>query len=323
MLGALAFPTGVGLAATATVSSNSNEVLYVASPGESNAVVLTADGLTVRISDPGATISAGAGCVLDGADALCQVDVAFWDVFVDLGDGDDSANLSSAATAIGWAGAGDDQIVGAEFESTLQGGPGNDRLTGSPKGGFQDLYGDEGDDELLLVGGGGASGGPGNDTIRGGFGRDLLWGEAGDDIVDGRGGFDTLIAWGSNLRLTPTALFGDGSDTLSNIEYAWLRGSFGRNVVINARAWRGGTEILAFGGDDLIVGGFGRDTVLAGAGNDLVAGRAGRDRLWGEGGADVLLSRDFERDRVHGGPGRDRARVDRLDTTRLIEVFFF
>ena len=299
VLGMIVFPSTPGWASTVAVDDIA--VHYVAAPGESNAVVLTQDESTVRISDSGATISVGAGCVLDGADAVCQHSDLL-QVFVDLGDGDDSAEFSSADDEI-WADVGFD------------GGPGNDRLTGSGH------YGGEGDDELIVPDRGGtAYGGPGNDRLRGGLGRDWFEGGAGDDIIDGGSGFDELRADGPNLRLTPTALVGEGSDTLSSIEYAWLFGGF-RSNVINARAWRGGTLINTFGGHDLIVGGSGRDYVLAGRGNDVVAGRAGRDHLAGEGGADVLFSRDFERDRLYGGDGRDRARVDRFDFKRGIEVF--
>ena len=113
---------------------------------------------------------------------------------------------------------------------------------------------------------------------------------------------------------------GQGSDTLSGIDLAWLSGGNGNNV-INARTWRGRTDIRASGGDDVIVGGSGDDIISAGWGNDRVAGGAGRDLLAGEAGNDLLLSRDRQPDQVGGGPGLDRAHVDRIDTTRLIEVF--
>jgi Ca2+-binding RTX toxin-like protein len=297
------FPSTLGWASTVGMTDY-NLLGYVAAPGESNAVVVTLDASTIRFSDPGATISVGTGCVLDGADAVCEHSDLLEEVFVQLGDGDDSAALSSAADAM-WA------FVG------FDGGPGNDRLTGGLW-----FHGREGDDELILSEDGGtAYGGPGNDTFRGGAGSDFFDGGAGDDIIDGGGGFDHLYAQARNLWLTPTALVGQGSDSLSNIEYAYLYGDSRRNV-IDARAWPGGTEILTFGGNDAIVGGLGRDYVEAGLGNDWLAGGAGRDYLAGEVGADVLRSRDGERDRLYGGKGRDRARIDSLDFRRGIEAFF-
>ena len=163
-------------------------------------------------------------------------------------------------------------------------------------------------------------GGAGNDTIIGGSGADELVGQSGDDTLRGGPGFDRLEAVGMNLRLTPTALVGQGSDTLSGIDWVVLSGGNGNNV-INARTWRGRTDIRASGGDDVIVGGSGDDTISAGWGNDRIAGGAGRDLLAGEAGNDLLLSRDHQPDQVGGGPGRDRAHVDRVDMTRLVEVF--
>ena len=310
------FPSATGWASTASASEQA--VHYTAGPGETNAVVVTIQDEDVRISDPGATISVGPGCVMDGADALC-LDV-FATAFVDLGDGDDSADLSGIDIAIATGGPGNDEILGAGFASSYQGGPGNDRLTGG--GGADRLIGGDGDDQLLLMAGDFDQGwgGSGNDTIVGGSGADELVGQSGDDTLRGGPGFDRLEAVGRNLRLTPTALVGHGSDTLSGIDLAWLSGGNGNNV-INARTWRGRTYIRASGGDDVIVGGSGDDTISAGWGNDRVAGGAGRDLLAGEAGNDLLLSRDHQPDRVGGGPGLDRAHVDRLDTTRLIEVF--
>ena len=164
-----------------------------------------------------------------------------------------------------------------------------------------------------------AFGGPGNDTISGGPGFDELHGDAGDDILMGGSGRDFLFAVGMNLRLTPTALFGEGSDTLSGIEFADLSGGNGNNV-INARTWRGSTHIVARGGNDVIVGGFGRDMISGGSGNDRIAGGAGRDILAGAAGADLLLSRDRQPDRVFGGRGRDRA-LSTEWTRPVIEVF--
>ena len=111
------FPSATRWASTALVSWEG--LHYTAGPGETNAVVVTIQGEDVRISDPGATISVGPGCVLDGADALCLFDFAddFADVFVDLGDGDDSADLSGIEIATATGGPGNDEILGTSFAS--------------------------------------------------------------------------------------------------------------------------------------------------------------------------------------------------------------
>ena len=299
---------------------------YLAAPGETNHVVITFEGVGFRISDPGVPITVGPGCAAAGADVLCGDISDSEAVSVRLGDGDDSADLSGIDVADVEGGAGNDEIVGARLFNFFLGGPGDDDLT---CGGSEDnLDGGFGDDQLLLgTASPGfpdqASGGPGNDTIIGGSGgRQIIGGGPGDDILDGGPGRDEVHARGMNLRVTPTALVGEGNDTLNGFELAALFGGTGSNV-INARAWRGSTYIDAMSGDDVIVGGFGPDFVDAGAGDDRIAGRAGRDVLLGRHGADVLFTRDLAHDQVNGGPGRDRARVDRLDTTALIEVFFF
>jgi Ca2+-binding RTX toxin-like protein len=311
-LAMIVFSTSAGWAAT--VSLVRNDIVYSAAPGEVNAVVVTEEGLAIRFTDPAAPITAGPGCVADGADALCDFSfLNFVGVHVDLGDGNDSADLT-----------GLDFPMPPLFEagSVVKGGPGNDHVVGGAS--FDSFFGDEGDDELI-----GAEqqdflyGGPGNDILRGGAsGSDELDGGPGDDILNGGiGRPDVVHATGANLRLTPTALFGAGNDTLIGIEHAWLEGGPGRNV-INARTWRGSTYIEARRGNDLIVGSHGPDYLIGGSGNDVIAGRGGNDDLSGDGGRDVLFSRDFQRDYVDGGPGRDRARVDGLDDRSNVEAFF-
>ena len=93
------------------------DVRYIAAPGETNAVVVTIEGANVRISDPGATISAGPGCVAAGADVLCDITQTFVEMFVAFDDGDDSADLSDVDSASVSGGAGNDQVVGARLEN--------------------------------------------------------------------------------------------------------------------------------------------------------------------------------------------------------------
>jgi Ca2+-binding RTX toxin-like protein len=84
-------------------------------------------------------------------------------------------------------------------------------------------------------------------------------------------------------------------------------------------------------GDDVLTGTPGRDVICGRGGNDTLAGARGADVLIGGRGADllrggrgrdVLYARDRRRDRVNGGRGVDRARVDRKDRKRSIESTF-
>lgn len=87
---------------------------------------------------------------------------------------------------------------------------------------------------------------------------------------------------------------------------------------------RGGADLIYGGpGNELIRAGLGNDTVSAGRGNDTIVGNKGRDRLFGGYGRDTLFARDGQRDRLDGGPARDRARIDRgLDRRTRIEALF-
>jgi VCBS repeat-containing protein len=94
-----------------------------------------------------------------------------------------------------------------------------DPATGQPRGGDDQLYGDDGNDILFgqggndtLHGGNGddyLEGGAGNDRLHGDAGNDILHGGAGDDILDGGDGNDILHGGSGNDTLTG----GAGSDT--------------------------------------------------------------------------------------------------------------
>jgi Ca2+-binding RTX toxin-like protein len=79
--------------------------------------------------------------------------------------------------------------------------------------------------------------------------------------------------------------------------------------------------ICGLGGGDVIDAGPGNDIIRGGPGNDKLVGGPGRDSIEGGAGNDVILAWDGQRDFVDGGPGRDRAWVDRtLDRVRAVEI---
>jgi hypothetical protein len=95
----------------------------------------------------------------------------------------------------------------------------------------------------------------------------------------------------------------------------------------------GANDVIRGGsGNDRIRGGRGRDRLYGGAGNDRLYGQSGRDRLvagpgrdrlYGNAGNDSISSRDTRQlDRISGGKGRDRAKVDRADRVRSVERVF-
>jgi hypothetical protein len=106
--------------------------------------------------------------------------------------------------------------------------------------------------------------------------------------------------------------------------------------------------ISGLGGNDILDGGRGRDQLNGGRGVDVVYGRRGYDiidgteryrptpysykvpyqvqggrrteRLLGGSGNDTIRARDGKKDIIRGGPGRDTAYVDRIDTVAGVEV---
>ena len=71
---------------------------------------------------------------------------------------------------------------------------------------------------------------------------------------------------------------------------------------------------------DVICGFAGDDGELGLKGNDVIEGGPGKDLLDGGAGNDLILARDGHKDTVRGGPGFDRARLDRgLDQVSGVE----
>jgi calcineurin-like phosphoesterase family protein/hemolysin type calcium-binding protein/purple acid phosphatase-like protein len=78
--------------------------------------------------------------------------------------------------------------------------------------------------------------------------------------------------------------------------------------------------IAGFRGRDVIDGGARRDRIFGGRDADRLKGGPGRDWIYGGRGSDWIDSKDRYRDLVAGGNGRDRARWDRRDLIRDVEV---
>ena len=197
------------------------------------------------------------------------------------GSGDDSlTGLLGADTLRG--GDGDDSLQGGGDSDLLNGGAGHDLAAGGD--GLDTLLGGEGDDDL--------SGGTGSDSLDGGDGGDLLAGDAGDDtILGGRGG-DVITG-------------GDGADSiLSQSGADSVDGGLGDDTVIGA------------GGDDTLEGGEGNDSLDGKAHDDLILGGLGSDTLEGDTGADTLeggegddlLKGEDDGDVLTGGTGLDTLR---------------
>jgi Ca2+-binding RTX toxin-like protein len=250
------------LGATATIVAG--EVTYTAASGEENDVTVVATGGLFRITDPGAVITAGAGCEPVGRhEVTCRPGEK--NVLVSVGDEADSVAVGPWPTMFvrvygqggndlvsgggGMSGGtGDDILRGGRFENRLEGGAGNDTLYGGPS--FDVL-----------------DGGPGADNIQGGANIDILHGLLGADRLDGGAGGDWIVAGPGNDRLNG----GGGNDH--------LLGGFG---------------------NDTIFGGAAPDELLGGPGNDVLYARDGlRDMLFGSLGFDRART-DIGLDVMHG-----------------------
>jgi Ca2+-binding RTX toxin-like protein len=257
-------------------------------------------------------------------------------------------------------GAGDDVICGLGGNDTIDGGGGNDVITGGPDDdtiqggpGLDEIFGEGGSDEInggtntdLVYGGDGNDeifgddgsetsianppdaglfGGLGVDTIVGGKGADLVLGEDGVDILLGGAGNDQLDGGADIDHLlggpdTDKLKGGDAADTMD--------GDAGNDELLGGAAddkLRGGTGIDRMAGEsgnDILQGEGGADVLIGDIGDDKLTGGGARDDMSGSDGKDVLFAKDGLKDKVAGGPGRDKAERDgSLDVISSIEVF--
>ena len=330
-------------AATASVAGPNDfgnfNLRYFADPGEANDVFvdLSDDFSGVDVSDSGATITPGAGCVTVTAHKVhCDISTSVGRVNASLGDGNDILSISS----------------GLETEGgRLSGGDGDDRIRGNDSAGTHEvLLGGRGDDSLFGRGGSEfLDGGPGADDLSGGTSCES--GTAGQCFIDS----DTVSYAGRvrNIRADADAdaaddgqrgegdtIFADverivggkGNDHLGGITTNFF--AFGSRRLV-------GMELIGGEGDDHLNGGRAPDTLVGGPGKDVIHGAgqgdglqggrgddrleggSGRDRLSGGKGQDRLLARDGHADRVNGGPGKDAAQVDpTLDHVARVENLF-
>lgn len=149
-----------------------------------------------------------------------------------------------------------------------------------------------------------AVGGGGNDTITGNDADNELEGNGGNDILDGGDGTDYAVYNGAQTNYTITdngdgtwTVTGEGTDTLSNIEFARftdgdvsLGSSAGTNLTEGDDDYSATPDddiVNGLGGNDIINGLAGNDTLNGGEGDDILIGGAGSDLLDGGTGTDT------------------------------------
>lgn len=228
----------------------------------------------------------------DGADDVSIDSTAFAEISVN--GGPDTVIVTAGSSVNG--GPGDDRITGSAFKDVLDGDAGDDVINGGD--GEDILIGDLGNDVLIDTSEDGncLQGGPDNDLIVGGPGADFLNGDTGvcsaagfalleptevgddpgeDTIVTG-GGADHVVAGNGNddIRLHSSAV-----------------------AAPNDPIWAAGVKVYGNGGNDIIFTGKGRDIIHGGPGDDEIVADGGRD--------DSLAFRNGDIDTVWGGLGDD------------------
>jgi Ca2+-binding RTX toxin-like protein len=337
---ASAAPTFAG-----TATSDGFELAFTAAPGEANYVLIWGRPDGYRVIDLGAPLTAGDGCTQESPSTVRCVGTDSMGASIDTGDMNDFASLAIFGEATLSGGDGNDELEGGSSDDHLFGGPGDDTL----EGGFgsnvldggpgadvmsrgevaytdraaavtADADGETGDDgeagegDTLLTDVAGIVGGSAGDTLTarsldGGNGDDTLTGS----FVEGGPGNDVLA--GSFVAGGP------GNDQIHGLSvFDDLNGGLGNDTIT---AGGGGDWVVGAAGNDVLHAGPGHDTVFGSSGVDTLVGGPGRDGLFGGADADTIQARDQALDRVFGGAGTDRARVDRrLDRLDSVERLF-
>ena len=201
IVAAIAFVPAAAYASTA--SSDGTLATYRAAAGEANRVAidgpgppLPVGGAVFFVSDPGAVIEAGPGCLStpDPHTVTCTA------ASIPL--------LQRAARFEVEAGDLDDEVeVRAAVLATISGGEGDDRLRTGPLGNVDSVFGGPGDDDLSDAGGGHnhLCGEGGDDVLHGTQEHDHLIGGGGSDVILAGDGTDGLVGAGSgeNCRVRP------------------------------------------------------------------------------------------------------------------------
>lgn len=307
LLALLAISPATRSAAAGEVWLDANTAHVQAREGETSSLTVSIRGDRLVIEDSTAVLTQdrnahGDYCALppeaEGHAATCPAE-RVEDLKMTLGDGDDSVTVDLPALMYGSERFGDR----APFYPTrleIHGGPGADRIHG--QAGEAELWGDEGDDTLEVVGGGGwvrippkAHGGEGNDVVTavGGHGA-LLTGEAGDDALSTSGQTSLRPGYpGFNYTVHNLLEGGEGADLLRVAPVARVPtfNSDGSQHVPQPYDSHG---LYGGPGNDVLEGSTGSIYMVGDAGADRLYGGVDEDHLQGGGDDDVIDGRGAE-----------------------------
>ena len=347
-VGALPATASAGTASLESTTDDRSSVttdalLYIAAPGERNRVTVSRGGPNAVDVTDSAGVTPGRGCRRIGSGLTrvrcTRINDELSGGSVKLGDGGDTAALGGGFAPDLDGGSGNDTLSGdPERTNVFIGGSGDDSMVG---GSSDDIF-DEGsapNGSDTMVGGGDAGAGGNGDSVtyadRRGRVAANLDGRRNDGARDERDQIgpdvEALLGGRGRDRLSGnnvdnTLIGGGGSDV--------LKGRGGRDQLSAGSEFSAGrarTRDKLYGGSgpdvldgtrgrNVLSGGSGADTIDGAAGADRIRGGRGRDRITGGSGADrIVTRRDRARDRVNCGSGTDRLRADRRDRRRRCE----
>jgi Ca2+-binding RTX toxin-like protein len=319
ILAALSAVLAAGFAATATpadaaVSSASivgGTATLNLDGADDNVTVSVSGGLLVHGQTTGGLNSGSDWDSAAPGDQAVPADGTFV-VVVNGGDGNDSlavlAKNSEIVTAALNGGPGEDVLTGSDTGDSLEGLDGNDRLVGA-KGG-DDMSGGNGNDTLVW------NNGDGSDSIDGGAGNDTTEVNGNPTLGDaftlepnaGRIKFQRLnlvpfTLDASTERFQVNGLGGDDSVAAS--------AGVGALILLSVDGGAGVDTVNGSDGPDLILGGEGNDILNGGDGDDRIVGDRGNDTMNGGAGDDALVWNNGDAtDVMNGDDGRDDVEVN-------------
>jgi len=309
-------------ASTATI--NNGSTLRVAESGnEPNTITVgyTAGSDTYIVTDASSNLTkSGSACAQADSRTVTCPGGGIKTISVDTGSGSDLIIIDRATVPASIetnldGGPGNDVVSGGRGKDDMNGGTGDDLLDGHE--GADDINGGNGNDTVtyadrttpLFVTVGSTNGNDGNELDQSGLVRDTVHGDI-EGVLGGSAG-DTLIGDNSAEALNggpgnDVLLGNGGGDTLIGFDGAdFLSGGNGSDLE------------LGQAGNDRLIGGPDGDRLIGGPDNDAIKGKKGSDAMNGKGGIDHIKAKDGFRDlKIKCGPGpngREFATRDRID----------
>ena len=249
------------------VSRAGTQITAIAGNNRANNITVSRVGASFVLRDLGDTMTAGAGCFQQAANAVRCPAAGVTRLVINTGNLNDRINNTTTTAGVLGGGSGNDTLIGGARNDVLRGGLGNDTLLGN--GGNDSAVAETSRDGRDTF-----NGGPGVDTADYGF-RNITV----NVTLNGVANDGSAPEFDNNLANVENAVGGRANDRLTG------------NALSNALDGRVGNDTLSgLGGNDRLTGGFGNDVLIGGAGNDTAVAlqfRDGRDTFNGGVGTDT------------------------------------